>query len=362
MREDYSESLIVHFRRVEGLRREALSCHAIDLNVRQLCDLELLLNRGYYPLTGYMDKNAYESVLTDMRLEDTTVWPMPICLDVDRKTALQLKPGDRVALNDGEGFLLAILTVSDVWQPDKEREALAVFGTRDSSAHPGVMQLYDRTGEYYVAGELEGVSLPIHYDFQPLRLTPSETVRRFTMNGWRRILGFHTSEYLHCAHREMVLAAAREAGAAVFLQPVAELSHPGNLDYYTQIRCYQAFTEKFPANMILLGITPFAGRKAGPREALWQEIIRRNFGCSHFMVAPDHADPFAGKDDDSRFYPLGAAQKMVAEYAEETGIHMVPLEEMGYHQEMKKYVFLKDVSEDEVATISSRELHRKLVQ
>jgi sulfate adenylyltransferase len=194
MREDYSESLMVHFRRVETLRQEALNCYTIDLNSRQLCDLELLLNRGLYPLTGYMDKETYESVLETMRLPDGTVWPMPICLDVSEKIAAELSPGLRIALNDQEGFLLAILTVSDVWKADKVREAQNIYGTEDSSVHPGVMQLYDRTGAFYVGGEIEGVSLPIHYDFQQLRLTPSETVRRFTMNGWRRVLGFHTEE------------------------------------------------------------------------------------------------------------------------------------------------------------------------
>ncbi len=362
MRGDYSESLIVHFRRVETLRQEALNCFSLDLNGRQLCDLELLLNRGLYPLTGFMDKNMYVSVLETMRLPDGTIWPIPICLDVDQKTAARLAPGERVALNDQEGFLLAILTVSDIWQPDKHHEAMAVYGTDDRTIHPGVQNLYDRVGAWYVGGTVEGVSLPIHYDFQSLRLTPSETVRRFTMNGWRRVLGFHTDEYLHCAHREMVLEAAREAGAAVFLHPVADLSHPGNLDYYTQIRCYQAFTEKFPANMIQLGLTPFSSRKAGPKEALWQAIIRKNFGCSHFMVAADQGDPFVGSEDDYRFYPLGAAQQLVADNARETGIEMVPQREMGYHQELKKYVLLNDVPEQEVASISSRELRRRLVQ
>jgi sulfate adenylyltransferase len=353
---------MVHFRRVETLRQDALSCYTIDLNGRQLCDLELLLNRGMYPLSGYMDRETYDSVLETMRLPDGTVWPMPICLDVTEKKAGDLYPGAKVALNDQEGFLLAILTVSDIWKPAKKKEAMAVYGTADAAIHPGVTHLYDRTAEYYVGGTIEGVSLPIHYDFQQLRLTPSETVRRFTMNGWRRVLGFHTDEYLHCAHREMVIAAAREAGAAIFLQPVADLTHPGNLDYYTQIRCYQAFTEKFPANMIQLGLTPFAGRKAGPKEALWQAIIRKNFGCSHFMVAPDQADPFVRREDDKRFYPLGAAQQLVADFAQETGIEMIPQREIGYHLAKKKYVLLDEVSEEEVATITSRELHRRLVQ
>jgi len=358
---DYSESLLVHFRRIEALRKEALDCKSIDLSSRQLCDLELLLNRGLFPLTGYMKKKDYNSVVEKMRLDDGTVWPIPICLDLDEQGAASINIGERLALNDSEGFLLAIMTVEELWQPDKKKEAISVYGTDDLGVHSGVMQLNDRVGNWYIGGRVEGVSLPIHYDFQHLRLSPSETVRIFTMNGWRRILGFHTDEYLHCAHREMVITAAREAGAAILLQPVADLSHPGNLDYYTQIRCYQAFTEKFPPNMIQLALTPFSSRKAGPKEALWQAIIRKNFGCSHFMVAEDHADPMAGRDDKELFYPRGQAQQMVAEYAEETGIAMVPQREMGYHQELKKYVILDEVGEGKVATISSRELHRKMI-
>lgn len=358
---DYSESLLVHFRRVEELRQKALDYQTIDLSAKQLCDLELLLNRGLFPLNGYLVKKDYDSVVETMRLADGTIWPIPICLDIDEQTAGKLTVGQQVALNDGEGFLLAILTVEEIWQPDKKKEARSVFGTDDPVVHPGVMQFYNRVNDWYIGGRLEGVSLPIHYDFQHLRLSPSEAVRAFTMNGWRRILGFHTDEYLHCAHREMVITAAREAGAAIFLQPVADLSHPGNLEYYTQIRCYQAFTDKFPPNMIKLGLTPFASRKAGPKEALWQAIIRKNFGCSHFMVASDHADPFTGNDDDQRFYARGEAQRLVEDYAAETGIAMVPQREMGYHQGLKKYVLLDQIDNEDVATISSRELRRRMI-
>ncbi len=358
--EDFSESLLVHFRRVEILRKEALGCDAIDLNSRQLCDLELLLNRGLYPLSGYMSQKTYDGVISSMRLPDNTVWPIPVCLDISDEIADNITIGSRVALNDEEGFLLAMLTISDLWQPDKKKEANAIYGTDDPLLHPEVESLYNRIGNWYVGGRLEGVSLPIHYDFQGLRLSPSETVRRFTMNGWRRVLGFHTDEYLHCAHREMVVTAAREVGAAIFLHPVADLSHPGNLDHYTQVRCYQAFTGKLPHNMITLGLTPYSSRKAGPKEALWQAIVRKNFGCSHFMVAEDHADPFAGGGNGQRFYPLGAAQQMVAEYAKETGIDMVPQRKMGYIQEKKMYVVLDQAEMSEAASISSDELHRRL--
>lgn len=358
-KKEFSESLLVHFRRVEDLRQKALDYTTLDMNRRQLSDLELLLNRAFYPLTGFMNSKDYDGVVEEMRLEDGTVWPMPICLDVDEKFAKGLKKGQLLALTDPEGFLLAIMTVEDIWQPDKKKEAQMVYGTDDSSSHPGVQQLYDTVKDWYIGGPIEGVSLPIHYDFRDLRLTPSETHRRFSQYGWRNVLGFHTEEYLHCAHREMVLASAREIGASIFLHPVVGLESPGSMDHYTHVRCYQQFVKRFPSNMIMLGLTPLTERWAGPREALWHAIIRKNFGCSHFMVADDHGDPFArnGKD---LFYPLHAAQKLVDLYSKDTGIGMVPQEKMGYLEEKAQYVFLKDVDEQEVKSISSPELRRRL--
>ncbi len=355
---DYSESLIVHFRRIEILRREALKLKHIDLSGHQLADMELLLNRGMYPLDGYMGREDYESVLDTMRLKNGMIFPIPVCLSLTGKIAQTVSVGERLAIGDQEGFLLAILTVTDIWQPDLKKESEAIYGTSDPLCHPEVQKLIHKRDNYYIGGTLEGVSLPVHYDFQDLRVTPSETHRRFTMNGWRRVLGFHTDEDLHCAHREMVMAAAREYGTAILLHPVAELSHPGDLDYYAQVRCYQLFVEKFPPNMITLGMMPFASRKAGPRAALWQAIIRKNFGCSHFMVADDHADPF--RNGENRFYKRGAAQQLVEEHSEETGIAMVPQKEYGYLAEKRIYVEVGQAKEDELENISSEELHRRL--
>lgn len=357
---EYSESLIVHFRRAEQLRQEAVQLPSLDLNNRQLHDLEALLNRACFPLGGYMGKADYERVLQEMRLVDGTVWPMPMCLDVSAACAATLQPGHRLALNDNEGFLLALLTVSDVWQPDKEQEAGAVYGATDADAHPGVRAHYEQTGSWYIGGTLEGVALPIHYDFCELRLTPSETHRRFLQNGWRRVLGFHAREYLNCAHREMVLAAAREVGASIFLHPAVGLEHPGNMDHYAHVHCYQEFVHHFPNNMILLGVIPLAERLAGPREALWHAILRKNYGCSHFMVAEDHGDPFAGTGQ-PLFYPPGAAQELVKSFADEIGIGMVPERRMGYVEEKAEYVFLDELdSTDAVRDITSSELKRRL--
>jgi sulfate adenylyltransferase len=181
------------------------------------------------------------------------------------------------------------------------------------------------------------------------------------MNGWRRVLGFHTEQYLHCAHREMVLDAASRIGASIFLQPVVGLDHPGDVDFYTHICCYQVFTTKFPPNMIMLGLSPFATRRAGPREALLQAIMRKNFGCSHFMVSEDQADPFARINGASLFYQRGAAQQLVSDYTDRTGIEMVPQEDWGYHKSKKKYF---PVSEDssELEKITSVELQRRMLE
>jgi len=361
---DYSESLVVHFRRAEVLRQQALEFVSIDLNERQLFDLELILNRGFYPLTGFMGKDDYLSVIHHMSLADGSgsVWPIPVCLDVSESFARSLQPDQLIGLNDQEGFLLAIMKVSDVWKPDKHEEALLVYGSDDTNAHPGVRQLLDQNGPWYIGGSVEGVSLPVHYDFLQLRLTPSECVRRFTMNGWRKVIGFHTEHYLHCAHREMVLDAAGKVGASIFLQPVVGLDHPGDVDFFTHITCYQVFTQKFPANMIMLGLSPFASRKAGPREALLQAIMRKNFGCSHFIVSEDQADPFARSNGQTKlFYERGAAQQLVREYAEKTSIEMVPQQDYCYDKTTNTY-FPLGVTGKQQKKITSAELQRKMMK
>ncbi len=355
----YSESLIVHFRRSEALKQHAVDYPSVDLNARQLCDLELLLTRATYPLNGYLCRRDYESVLESMHLADGTLWPMPVCLDVSEKVAQAVKPGGCLAVRDQEGFMLAVLRVEDVWQPDLLREAEAVFGICDPDRHPGVRRFLDETGKWYVGGTLEGLHLPLHFDFAEHRLTPSDSHRRFTMAGWRRIIGFQTEKHLHCAHKEMIFRAAREAGASILLQPVAGPRTPGDLDYYTLVRSYQAFVKHFSGNMIQLALLPYASRKAGPREALFQAVIRKNYGCTHFMVADDQADPFAGEGE--LFYPRGAAQEMVAAYAEESGIGMIPLDPMVFVEDRAEYVPRSEVSDVMgVREISSRELRRRL--
>ena len=356
----YAESLLVHFRRVEFLKQEAVVLPSLDLNQRQLCDLELLLNRAFYPLQGFMDQEDYQSVLGRMRLADGTVWPMPITLDVRESFSATLVPNQSLALRDQEGFLLAVLAVTQVWKADKQAEANSVFGTDDPKAHPGVRRLFSETEDWYVGGRLEGLHLPQHYDFPELRLTPSETHRFFAQRGWRNVAGFQTEQPLHCAHKEMVLRAAREAGTSLFIQPVVGHPRPGDLDHFTMVSCYQEFIKAFPRNMAQLGLLSLARRQAGPREALWEAVVRKNYGCNHFMVAEDHGDPFV-HNSEPRFYPLGAAQELVRGLEEETGVRMVPLKPMVYVEDKAQYVVREEVTETmTVKNISSPELRRRL--
>lgn len=217
MHNSHPDNLLVHFRPIECLRQEASVFPSIDLNQRHLCDFELLLSRSFYQLSGYMGYNEYESVLNLMRLNDGTVWPIPFFLDVSEKIASGLKSGITLALRDEDGFLLSILKNSEIWKLVKQAYVQAIYGTDDQDVHPGVRNHYQEVQDWFVAGSLEGLHLPLQYDFAELRSTPAETHRLFAQRGWRKVAGFQTEEHLHCAHREMVLRAAREKPGLIFL-------------------------------------------------------------------------------------------------------------------------------------------------
>ena len=358
---DYSETLLVHYRRIESLKEKAVGLRSLELNNRQLCDLELLLTRAFYPLNGYMGRDDYESVLDRMRLDDGSLAPIPICLDVSENLAEAIEPGEEVALRDQEGFMLAVLSVTDTWKADKKREALAVYGTDDPDKHPGVRRLMEETGPCYIGGDIEGIHLPVHYDFKELRLTPSESHRRFLEMGWRNIAAYHAEDYLHCSHREMTLRAATEEGANIFLHAEVENSNPGDIRYYCRIRCYREILKKYPKNVVMMAIIPYAARQAGPREALWLAIMRKNYGCSHFMVADDQCDPFSRYDSPERFYPLHAAQELVLEHQDETGIRMIPLKKMVYVEDKAQFITEDEIQPGmQVKNLSAAEFQRRL--
>ena len=351
--------LLVSEKRAEELKKQSKDWPSWDLTMRQACDLELLSNGGFSPLTGFMNEDDYNSVVKDMRLADGTLWPIPITLDVNEEFAKSLKKGDKVALRDQEGVMLAALTVGDVWQPKKQIEAESVFG-KDDKAHPAVSYLHDEAGDYYVGGEIEALQLPVHYDFNEMRLTPKELRERFAKRGWTKIVAFQTRNPMHRAHVEATLRAAKEVEANVLIHPVVGMTKPGDVDHATRIRIYQKIIDRYPKNTAMISLLPLAMRMGGPREAVWHAIIRKNYGMSHFITGRDHAGP--GKDSDGEdFYDPFAARDLALEHAEEIGIGIVNAGLLAYIKNLDKYLEASEVEEGmEVLSISGTQLRERL--
>ena len=264
-----------------------------DLTERQLCDIELILNGAFSPLEGFLNQDDYDAVVSGMRLTSGVLWPMPITLDVTEEFAADLKSGDKVALRDLEGVILATLEVGDIWTPDKAAEAKGVFGTTDEK-HPAVHFLNNIAGPVYVGGKLTGIEAPTHYDFKHLRESPAEVRARFKKLGWRKVVAFQTRNPMHRAHQEISQLAAREVEANLLIHPVVGMTKPGDVDHYTRVRCYEHILKHYPEQTTSLSLLPLAMRMGGPREALWHAIIRKNYGCTHIIIGRDHAGP--GKD------------------------------------------------------------------
>ncbi|MEE9472590.1 MAG: sulfate adenylyltransferase, partial [Acidimicrobiia bacterium] len=282
--------LLVDEARADELRAPGRSAPEWSLTSRQMNDIELLLNGGFSPLTGFMNQADYVSVTNEMRLAGGTLWPIPVTLDVDEETAKEVGAGGELELRDPEGVLIAVLQVEDVWQPDREAEAAAVFGTTDPD-HPGAGYLERNSHPYYVGGRLEGLQLPVHYDFRALRASPADLRAEFARAGWRRVVAFQTRNPMHRAHQEITLRAAKDVEANLLIHPVVGMTKPGDIDHYTRVRCYQSILDHYPQYTAKLALLPLAMRMGGPREAVWHAIIRKNYGCTHFIVGRDHAGP-----------------------------------------------------------------------
>jgi len=343
----------------ERLKQRSAGLPGVDLDTRQLCDLELLLNGAFSPLEGFLIQRDYDRVVEELRLADGTLWPMPITLDVSEDVAAKLAPGSEVALRDSQGVPLAVLEVEDIYRPDREHEALSVFGTTDRT-HPGVAELLERYRPVNLGGRVKGILPPAHFDFAALRDTPRGLREWFVANGWHRIVAFQTRNPMHRAHRELTLRAAQQVGAKLLVQPSVGRTKPGDVDHYTRVRCYQALLPQYPAHSAKLSLLPLAMRMGGPREALWHAIIRKNYGASHFIVGRDHAGP--GKDAEGKpFYGPFDAQHLLERHQHELGIQVVPFPAMVYVANRDTYLPSTEVQpDDEVRDISGTQLRRHL--
>ena len=344
---------------VEAEKIRARDIPSWDLSMRQLCDLEMLLNGAFSPLEGFMGVADYNAVLENMRLVDGVLWPMPITLDVTEKFADSVEPGVRIALRDHEGVLIATMDVESSFCPDKKAEALAVFGSADE-AHPAVRYLNDQANDVYLGGRLYGVEAPNHYDFKHLRDSPAQVRERFAKLGWRRVVAFQTRNPMHRAHQELTFRAAKEMEANLLIHPVVGMTKPGDVDHFTRVRCYEQVLHHYPDQTTMLSLLPLAMRMAGPREALWHALIRKNYGCTHFIVGRDHAGP--GVDSNGKpFYGPYDAQELMQSYADELDITMVPFKNMVYVEDRAEYQPQDEVAEGtEFLQISGTELRRRL--
>jgi sulfate adenylyltransferase len=351
--------LYVSYDSAQKLKIEAGNLPSWDLTPRQICDLELLMNGGFLPLKGFMSQADYDSVVDRMRLDDGTLFPIPITLDVSEAFAEKVEPGQDIALRDQEGVILAILTISDKWVPNKAVEAEKVFGA-DDLAHPAVNYLHHTAGKVYLGGPITGIQPPVHYDFKARRDTPNELRALFRKLGWRKVVAFQTRNPLHRAHQELTFRAAREAEANLLIHPVVGMTKPGDVDHFTRVRCYEAVLDKYPAQTTALSLLNLAMRMAGPREAVWHGIIRRNHGCTHMIVGRDHAGP--GKNSQGKdFYDPYAAQELFRAHQAEIGIEMVDFKHMVYVQERAQYYPANEIPEGStVLDISGTELRRRL--
>ncbi|KAK7715347.1 Sulfate adenylyltransferase [Diaporthe eres] len=348
--------------RHDELAAEAESLTALVLTERQLCDLELILNGGFSPLEGFMNEKDYYGVVKENRLTNGILFSMPITLDVSKSEIdeLGLAPGKKITLRDfRDDRNLAILTIEDIYKPDKTLEATEVFGDNDQ-AHPAVKYLFNTAGEFYVGGKLEAVSRLQHYDFVDLRYTPAEIRSHFDKLGWTRVVAFQTRNPMHRAHRELTVRAARSHHANVLIHPVVGLTKPGDIDHFTRVRVYKALLPRYPNGMAVLGLLPLAMRMGGPREAIWHAIIRKNHGATHFIVGRDHAGP--GKNSKGvDFYGPYDAQYAVEKYRDELGIEVVPFQMMTYLPDSDEYAPVDTIPKDvRTLNISGTELRSRL--
>ncbi|MEO0428090.1 MAG: bifunctional sulfate adenylyltransferase/adenylylsulfate kinase [Pseudomonadota bacterium] len=343
------------------LKLEAASLPSWDLTRRQLCDLELLMNGGFDPLRGFLSQSDYESVVEKMRLANGTLWPMPVTLDVSNAFADKIEPGQDIALRDPEGVILAIMSVTDKWVPAKENEAAKVYGA-DDKAHPAVRYLHETAGTVYLGGPVTGLTQPVHYDYKARRDTPNELRAFFRKLGWRRVVAFQTRNPLHRAHQELTFRAAKEAQANLLIHPVVGMTKPGDVDHFTRVRCYEAVLDKYPGGQTHLSLLNLAMRMAGPREAVWHGLIRKNHGCTHFIVGRDHAGPGKNSAGDD-FYGPYEAQELFEEHQAEIGLEMVPFKQMVYVQERGEYQPADEVDAGvTVLNLSGTELRRRLAE
>ena len=334
---------------------------SLTLSLKQQCDLEMILNGAFSPLLTFNNQKDYEEILLNNKLLNGVIWPIPIVLDVPNDFLKALDKNEHISLRNAEGFLLAILKVREFWSPNKKDEANSVYKTIDEN-HPGVDYLFNHTNSNYISGELIPIQSNKYFDFTHLRKSPQEVRDLFRSKRWQDVIAFQTRNPMHRAHFELTRLAMEQHNAKLLIHPVIGISKPGDIDHFTRVKCYQHIIKHYPENSVELSLINLAMRMAGPKEALWHAIIRKNYGCNYIIIGRDHAGP--GVDAKGKpYYQPYDAQELISQYQEELEIKMVPFQEMVFAKNKRNYLPLDQIKEeDQIETLSGTQFKELLKQ
>ena len=333
---------------------------SLTLSLKQQCDLEMISNGAFSPLSTFNNQKDYEEILLKNKLSNGLVWPIPIVLDVPDQFLKSLDKNEYISLRNTEGFLLAILKVKEFWAPNKKEEANMVFKSNDPN-HPGVDYLFNHTNNNYISGELVPIHENKYFDFTHLRKSPQEVRDFFRLNNWKDVIAFQTRNPMHRAHYELTKLAMDEHNSKLLIHPVIGMSKPGDIDHFTRVKCYQHIIKYYPENSVELSLINLAMRMAGPKEALWHAIIRKNYGCNRIIIGRDHAGPGVNAEGKPYYQPYDA-QELIAQYQEELEIKMVPFKEMVFAKNKKTYLPLDKIEQDDPIEKLSGTQFKELLQ
>ena len=333
---------------------------SLTLSLKQQCDLEMIANGAFSPLSTFNNQKDYEEILLNNKLSNGLVWPIPIVLDVPDQFLKSLDKNEYISLRNTEGFLLAILKVKEFWAPNKKEEANLVFKSNDLN-HPGVDYLFNHTNNNYISGELVPIHENKYFDFTHLRKSPQEVRDFFRLNNWKDVIAFQTRNPMHRVHYELTKLAMDEHNSKLLIHPVIGISKPGDIDHFTRVKCYQHIIKYYPENSVELSLINLAMRMAGPKEAVWHAIIRKNYGCNRIIIGRDHAGPGVNAEGKPYYQPYDA-QELIAQYQEELEIKMVPFKEMVFAKNKKTYLPLDKIEQDDPIEKLSGTQFKELLQ